>query len=280
MRLKDLLKNKLPEEELELVPSSYDIIGSREKAVAVIEIPEELQSKKKLIGGALLKLHKNVKSVLVKKSERKGTLRLREYEVIAGDENTEVIHKEHGCSFKLDPQKVYFSPREATERQRIAKQVKPYETIIVFFSGIACYPIVIAKTQPDVEKVIAIEINEYAHNYAVENIRINKLSHKVVAIHGDVKQEAKRFYGKCDRVVMPLPKGAYKFLDEAIQCLKANGIVHFYHWANEDDLFSEAIKLIRSHAEKFGKKVEILSMKKVLPYAPRVWKVCIDCKIS
>ena len=53
------------------IPISFDIIGSREKAVAIVEIPEELKSKENQIAEQILKEHKNVKSVLKKLSERK-----------------------------------------------------------------------------------------------------------------------------------------------------------------------------------------------------------------
>jgi tRNA (guanine37-N1)-methyltransferase len=278
--LEEVLKNKLNETELKLIPKSFDIIGSKEKAVAIVEIPEELKQKEKLIAEAIMKLNKNVKSVLKKVSERKGELRLREYELLAGDVNTEVIHKEYGYLLKLDPQKVYFSPREATERQRIASQVKENETVLVMFSGIAPFAIAIAKKQPEVKKVYAIELNDIAHQYAIENVRINKLGHKIVLILGDVREVCKKYYEKFDRIVMPLPLGAENFLDVAIACLKENGIIHFYSWGKEPDLFSNALKLIEENCKKLNKKFEILSKRKVLPYKPRTYKICIEFKVQ
>jgi len=274
-KLKEILKDKLSESELKLVPSSFDIIGSREKAVAIVEIPDEL----KPIAEAIMRLHKNVKSVLKKTSERKGELRLRSYELIAGDADTEVLHKEHGYVLKLDPQKVYFSPREARERQRIAEQVKAGETVMVMFSGVAPFAIAIAKKQPNVEKIIAVEINPDAVWYAEENIRINKLSHKIISILGDVRDACKRWYGKCDRVIMPLPLGAESFLDIALKCLRDEGIVHFYNWGEGKGkkLFSQALKKIKMMKDVDYK---IIGKRKVLPYAPGKYKVCIDISVQ
>ncbi len=281
MKLKDLLKDVLPKEKLKFVPKSYEIIGSRSGAVAIVEIPEELTGFEKEIGKAIIKLNKNVRLVLKKVSGREGELRLRRFEVIAGSGKTEVIHVEHGYKLLLDPTKVYFSPREATERQRVAEQVKPGEVVMVMFSGVAPYAIAIAKKQPKVKLVVAIELNEHAHLYALKNVELNKLQGKVLPVLGDVREKAKEWYGKCDRVVMPLPKGAYQFLDEAISCLKqSGGVIHFYHWAREDDLFGEAEKLVKDVAKRHGFKVRFLSKRKVLPYAPRVWKVCLDCLLE
>jgi tRNA (guanine37-N1)-methyltransferase len=261
---------------------SFDLIGSKEKAVAIVEIPKGADEK--AVAEEIMKENKNVKSVLKKVSERRGKFRLRECELIAGDADTEVVHKEYGYLLKLDPQKVYFSPREATERQRIAEQVKAGETVLVMFSGIAVIPIAIAKKQPKVEKVYAIELNEDAHKYAVENVRINKLSHKIVLIEGDVRTAAKKYFGMFDRVVMPLPLGAETFLDVAINCLKKKGgTIHFYSCGREEDLYSDAVKLIEENAKKLGKKlnrkIKILNKRKVLAYSPGKYKVVLDIKI-
>ena len=257
---------------------SFDIIGNKGKAVAIVEISKGENEKE--IAEEIMKKHKNVKSVLKKVSERKGELRLREYELIAGDENTEVVHKEYGYYLKLDPQKVYFSPREAKERQRIAEQVRPGEKVLVMFSGVAPIAIAIAKKQPEVERIYCIELNKDAHEYAKENVRRNKLSHKIFLIFGDVEQEAKKLNLKFDRIVMPLPFGAKNFLDIAFDCLKENGIIHFYSVGDEKDLFSNGLKEIEAAAKKLNKKIKILNMKKILPYSPRRWKVCIDFSVS
>lgn len=277
--LKEILKDKLSEEELKLVPSSFDVIGSREKAVAIVEIPDELKPRERLIAEAIMQLHKNVRSVLKKVSERRGELRLREHKLIAGDDDTEVVHKEYGYLLKLDPQKVYFSPREATERQRIAEQVKAGETVMVMFAGIGVYGIGIAKKQPDINKIIAVEINPAAVKYMKENIRINKLSHKITAVMGDVRTACKHWYGKCDRIVMPLPLGAESFLDVAVKCLKDKGVIHFYSWGEEKNPFAKAIKLIDESLKGFKKKYEIIGRRMVLPYSPRVYKICLDFKV-
>lgn len=256
----------------------FDLIGSREKAVAIVEIPESQDEKR--IAEEIIKNNKNVKSVLKKVSERKNDLRLREYELLAGDSNTEVCHKENGYLLKVDPQKAYFSPRESAERQRIAEQVKPDETVLVMFSGVAPLAIATAKKQPTVKKIYCVEINTEAHKYAQENIRINKLSHKIYPICGDVKEEVKKIPEKFDRIAMPLPLGAKEFLDVAFDCLKEGGIIHFYSIGEEPDVFSKPKLEIEEAAKRLGKRVKNLSEKRVLQYSPRKWKVCIDFSVG
>jgi len=257
-------------------PSSFDIIGH----IAIIEIPEKLKRKKKLIAKVIMSLNKHIKTVLEKASERRGTYRIRKYRFLAGEKNFETIHKEYGCLFKLDPTKVYFSPRELTERQRIASQVKEDEVVMVMFAGVAPYAIQIAKRQPNVKEVIAIEINPVAVKYAKENVILNKVQGKVKVIEGDVKEKCKGFYGKCDRVVMPLPKGAEDFLDIAVNCLKEEGYIHFYNWGVEPNIFENAEKIVEGKLGKMGVEYKIINKRKVLPYAPRKWKVCLDIYVK
>jgi tRNA (guanine37-N1)-methyltransferase len=278
--LDDIMEGKNTEKDLKIIPKSFDVIGSREKAVAAIEIPDGLKDKEKAIAESIMIANKNVKSVLKKSSEIKGELRLRDFELIDGDANTEVFHKEYGYKLKVDLQKVYFSPRESTERQIIASRVKPNETVLVMFSGIAPFPIAIVKKQPEVKKVYGIELNETAHRYGVENVRINKLGHKIVLIHGDVKKICPGYKGRFDRIVMPLPLEAENFLDVAISCLKENGVIHFYNCGNEDDLFSKSIKIIEGNCKRLSKKYKILDKRKVLPYSPRKWKICIEFMVE
>ena len=246
----------------------YDIIGSREKAVAIIENNGKLAEE-------IMKKHKNVKSVLRKVRGRRGEFRLYELELVAGDENTEVVHKEYGMRFKLDPRKVYFSPREATERQRIASMVKEGEEIFVMFAGIAPYAIAIAKKVKNC-RILCVELNPKACEYARENIRLNKVEEKIEIICGDVREVCKNLKKKFDRIIMPLPEKACEFLDCAFFVAKENCIIHVYGISEEERLFRDVEEKIMENAQKYGAKVEIINSVKVLPYTPRKWKVRID----
>jgi tRNA (guanine37-N1)-methyltransferase len=277
-KLKELLKNHLTEGDLEKAPSSFEIIGNGEKSVAIVEIPEELELKKELIAKAVMQMDKNVKSVLKKVSERKGEFRTREFEIIAGEDDTEVVHREYGYLLKVDPQIVYFSSKEGSERKRIAEQVKENEIVMLMFAGVGAIAVAIVKKQPLVQKIIAIELNPQGVKYIEENAGINRIADKIVAIEGDVRKEASRFYEKCDRVVMPLPLEASEFLEEAIKCLREKGVVHFYTLIDKED-FSAAEKMIGSVCNKMNKKYKILNEHKVSAYSPRKWKVCIDFEV-
>lgn len=276
--LKEKLRGRFPDHLLEAIPSSFDVIGSRSGAVAIIEIPDALRKNEQQIAKAVMEVQKNVRSVLAKDSARRGEHRLRELRLILGDPNTEVEHIESGCRFILDPQLVYFSTRESTERTRIVSMVKPGEEVLVMFSGVAPIPIRIAKSVSNVN-VIGIEINPEAHRYAERNVRLNKLSDRIQLILGDVRDVCPTLERTFDRVLMPLPKGAHRFLDVGVQMVRKEGVLHLYHWAPEDDLFTEATALICAEAEKQMRTARFLSGVKVSLYSPKVCKVRVDSQI-
>ncbi len=273
------LRGLLSEDALRQVPRSYDLLGSKQKAVAVIELPEGLREHESVIAGTLMRIQRNVKSVLVKESERTGEYRTRELRLVAGDPDTEVLHKESGCLFRLDPRAVYFSPRESAERERIAAVVADGEEVLVMFSGVGPLPICIAKKHRKV-RVTAVELNPEAHNYCVENIHLNGVGERVTAIRGDVREVCKGLDREFDRVLMPLPKGAHRFLDVAIPMLKDGGVLHFYHWAPEDDPYTEAEELVNRAVGDHDRVAEFIDRVRISQYNPRVWKIRLDVKIS
>ncbi|MEM5829942.1 MAG: class I SAM-dependent methyltransferase family protein [Candidatus Aenigmatarchaeota archaeon] len=272
---KDLLKDKIPKDILEKIPRSFDIIGSKEKAVAIIDWDESYDNYKQEIANAIMKVNKNIKSVLFKKSARKGEFRLYDFEIV-GEENTEVIHKEFGYLLKLDPRKVYFSPREATERQRIASMVKENEKILYLFSGIAPFAIAIAKRIKNV-KIYCVEINKVAIKYAEINKKLNKVENKIFNIICDVK--ILKLKEKFDRILITLPLSKENFLLKALDFAKDGTIIHYYNWGKEENPFENAMNHLEEAKNKFNINYEILNKTIVLPYAPKIYKVRMDLKV-
>ena len=251
---------------------AYDIIGNKEKSIALLGV--NVKNPKK-VAKEIIKRHKAVKSVLQKLSERKDTFRLYPCKLIAGNKNTEVIHKEYGYFLKLDPQKTYFSPRESTERQRIAEMVKPREEVLVMFSGACPYPIAIAKKQPLVSKIYAVELNPAAHKYALENVKLNHLEKNIIPVLKDVRKVNE--IGKVNRIIMPLVEKAIDYLDVAFSHSKKGTIIHLYGLSKEGN-FKDLEEKVEKIAEKHKIKYKICGMQDVLPYSPRVNKVRLDIK--
>lgn len=182
VRIIGLLKDKLTKKELSLIPSSFDIIGD----IIILELKKELIKKEKLIAEILLKLHKNIKTVVKKAGIHKGVYRTQKLKVLAGVNKKETIYKENNVKIKLDVEKVYFSPRLSSERKRIMNLIKPDESILVMFSGCGPYPLVLSKNTK-AKEIYGVEINPIAHRYAIENLKLNKLKN-IFLYCGDVKE--------------------------------------------------------------------------------------------
>ncbi len=265
--LKDYLKGKIDDEKIDEIRGSFDIIGD----IVILEIPDDLDNYKYLIGEAALEFTRR-KAVFRKKSEIKGIIRTRELEHIAGEDISETIHQEFGCRLMLDVKKVYFSPRLATERKRVADSVKDGEIIVDMFAGVGPFPVLIAKNH-DV-KIYAVDINPEAYRYMLKNIELNKVQDKIIPILGDVMEVLEDKNIKADRIIMNLPGNAYEFLDSAMKSLKSGGVIHYYEFSEG---FEKPIKRLKKAA--YPRKVEILDKRKVRSRSPGKWHMGFDAKI-
>jgi tRNA (guanine37-N1)-methyltransferase len=264
---KDYLKNSVDSDKVDEIKNSFDIMGD----VVVLEIPDEFEAERFLIGDAALKFTKR-RSVYRKTSEIKGVIRTRELEHLAGDDVSETVHREFGSRIMLDVRKVYFSPRLATERRRVAEQVKDGELIIDMFAGVGPFPITIAKDH-DV-KIYAVDINPAAHHYIKRNIEINKLKGEIIPLLGDVKDVLNGLNLNADRIIMNLPGTACDFLLTAINSLKSGGILHYYEFASD-----YKVPVDRIVEAAHPRKVEILKVRKVKSRSPGVWHMAVDAEI-
>lgn len=272
MKLKGALKGKLAKAQLKSLVTSFDIIGD----IAIIEIPENLEKKEKLIAEAILKLNKNIKVVCKKAGIHSGIFRRQKLVIIAGEKRKTTIHKESNVRMKLHIQDVYFSPRLSTERKRIASQVKPAEDVLIMFSGVAPYCLVIAKNTK-AKEVYGIEINPLAHKYALENVKLNKLNN-VKLFLGDVRMVVPTLNKKFDRIAMPLPLGGENFLDVTLSAVKKNGVIHFYDFKDESG-FEISKQKVLDACSAVKKKCKILRLVKCGQIGPRTFRICIDFKI-
>ena len=272
--LKQALKKKLTKKELSAMHSSFDVVGN----IAIIEIPDEIKKKEKIIAQTMIGLFKPVKTVVKKSGIHYGKYRRQKLKVIAGEKKKVSEYKESGVQMKVDLEKCYFSSRLGTERLRITKQVKPKEKILVMFSGVAPYPLVLAKnSKPEI--ICGIELNPVAHKYAEENIKRNKMQDKIKLYKGDVVKIVPKLKQKFDRILMPMPKTSITFLETAFKAAKKGTIIHFYTFGREKE-FKEIRDNIKAECKKHKKKCRILRTVKAGHYAPGVYRVCVDFKLQ
>jgi len=272
------LKGKLPPDLQASLPQALDVVGD----IAIIEIPAKLKPYQNLIGQSILRIHKNVKTVLAKAGSINGIFRLRKLTFIAGEEKTQTIHKEFGCQFHVDVAKTYFSPRLSHEHMRVASLVQADETVVDLFAGVGPFSVLIGKRNSSV-RVYAIDINPKAVELLKVNVRVNRVENKVFPVLADAKQiTATELRGSADRVIMNLPETALDFVDAACQAIKPEGgIIHFYAFIRSPDSTEKQRQQFSEAVEKAGRKCEgVLCAKNVRETAPYEFQVVLDAKIA
>ena len=199
------------------IPHSYDTIGD----IVILKFPKDVkQSDKKKVALSILKERSSVHTILEKTEKVKGRLRTLTTKFLTGEKTKETIHRESGCSFKLNIDTCYFSPRLSNERLEIAKEIKMSDKVLVMFSGVGPFTIVLAKIAKP-RKVVSIELGKECTRYARDNVKLNRLLNMNIEIlQGDVKKVVPKLKEKFDKIIMPRPQLKETFLAEAFQLLK------------------------------------------------------------
>jgi len=256
-----------PADVLEFDPS-YERLGD----VAIVD--EDDPERGERIATAILESDLPVATVLNRASKIKGQQRVRDWDLLAG-ESTETVHREYGFEYALDLAEVYFSPRLATERHRVAGQVAADERAFDMFAGVGPYAVPFAERGAE---VVAVDVNERAIEYLRENCRRNGVADRVTAIHGDVREVAPDYPDWADRIVMNLPHSADEFLDAAVSVAGEECVVHYYDIQHEDDPYGPGERAIREAAEP-EYEVTVETRHTVRSYAPHELNVCLDVRL-
>lgn len=275
--LLETLSKILPKDELALTPRSFDTIGD----LVVIEIPDKLWEKRKIIGEALIQTHTNIKAVYAKLGKVEGVNRVRTLARLVGEKRTKTIHREYGVRLAVDIAKAYFSPRLSEEHVRVARQVKKGEIVVDLFCGVG--PFVIPITNRVEATVYAIDINPEAITLLRESLTLNKLQGKIIPFCGDCRKivEEENLRGIADRAIMNLPGYAIEFIDVVCKVIKATGgIIHFFQFTGGNNPEETVVENLAHEVERHGRKViEVFKVKKVRMSAPRQWQMVVDAKI-
>ncbi len=265
----------VPEGLKDELPSSYEIIGD----IAVLKVPDVLVQYEREIGRSLLEAHKNVGTVLKDKGVF-GDLRIRDVEVIAGEDKTVTTYREYGTDFKIDLSSVYFSPRLSTERWRVVQKVKDSgknEKVLDMFAGLGPYSVLLAKNT-DVRKIYSIDMNPDAVALLKENLKRNKVEDRVEVFEGDASEVIDREDILVDRVIMNLPHSARDFIPSALKTIR-EGTVHYYE-IMEEDRKEERIEEILSQIEEKGFSVGSSETHEVRTYSASKVHLAVDIDVA
>ncbi|WP_058365891.1 class I SAM-dependent methyltransferase [Haloparvum sedimenti] len=261
--------------------SPADILGyepSIERLGDVVILDEDDPERAAEIAEAVLASHVPCETVVNRASPIEGELRVRRWEVLAGN-GTETVHREYGHEFLLDIAEVYFSPRLATERHRVTEQVDAGEHAFDMFAGVGPYAVPMAAKGAE---VVACDLNERAVAYLRENAERNGVADRITAIQGDVREVAEDWTGWADRLVMNLPHSADEFLDAAVALAGEECVLHYYDIQHEDDPFGPGERAIREAVADAGGEYEVTVETEhvVRSYAPHELNVCLDVRLE
>jgi tRNA (guanine37-N1)-methyltransferase len=254
---------RLTKEEQKLVPKSYEVVGD---ILIFANFPKELKKKEKEIAKEFLDKLKQVKVITKKTGNFSGKYRLQKLKIMAGERRKKTIHKENGVKIKVNPEKAYFSSKSSTERLRISKLIKKEERVLVMFSGVAPYPLTIAK-HSNAKEVYGIESNPDAHELGLQNVSLNKFNN-VILYKGDVKKILPKIKKKFDRIIMPHPSDSESYFKLTLSKLKPKGKIHMYVFEKEENF-----KDLKNKYKKYKPKL----VKAGSP-APGKFRVCLDLK--
>ena len=273
----DVVKSELPNDLLEYLPKSYDIIGD----IALVDLADPIQHFGTTIGKAIQEINPHIRLVVRKLGIVSGTYRIRNLEILTGTGSMETEHREYSCRYALDVSTVYFNPRLSHERMRIAKQVASNETIVDMFAGVGPFSILIAKMHSNA-RVYACDINPVAVKYLRNNIIMNLLSDRVIPVPGDAQKLSQEVVGShVDRVIMNLPSNAESYLPAALTLLAEGGMIHYYTFAARN----ENLESIKSSFQKVvhgaGRGVRSFCFSKAIrEIAPGTVQIAMDVLIQ
>ncbi|MCW4020871.1 MAG: class I SAM-dependent methyltransferase, partial [Candidatus Bathyarchaeota archaeon] len=236
------------------------------------------------VAEAVMQINNRVKTVLCQSSPVSGDLRLRELRWVAGEKRTETTHREWGFVFKVDLGRCSFSPRLSYERMRVARQVKSREVVVNMFAGIGCFSVLIAK-HAKAKKVCSIDINPDAISYARENVGLNRVRYIVEPIEGDAEEViARRLVTLADRVLMPLSKKAYEYLECAVMALKpAGGVIHYYgftHAKRDENPVGKVEERVSEKMLGLNVEFEVTFGKVVRTVGPKWFQIVLDILVN
>ena len=310
-------KKKLDENEinvdnlLKTLPNGFEIVGK----IAHMNLRDQYLKYKYFIGQLILDKNPSLSTVINKVGKIDNVYRTYDMEILAGEENYNVEHKEGNVRFQFDLRKTYWCSRLQNERDRVLKLLKKNEVLCDAFCGVG--PLALRACKQGV-KVYANDLNPDAYTYLNNNIRINKLNKDNIKTYNmdarefikglvnmsknnvdEDEENGDKIFPKdlhINHFYMNLPKDAIEFMDIFVGLFKGCKndiynkdnlpIIHVYGFAKIDNNPHELLKKRIAKAFKieydlFKKECEkdILNIQNVRDISNKKVVYCIDMRI-
>ena len=253
MNLQEVLKHYLPD-DVE-IPSSFEGVGH----IAHVNLKEAVMKYKYIIGQVILDKNPAIKTVVNKVGTITSEYRVFDMELLAGEDSTETVVKQHGLRFKLDFRHVYWNSRLENEHSRLIERwMKPSDVVVDAMCGIGPFAVPAAKKGC---RVLANDLNPESYRWLVENCRLNKVQDRVQCFNEDARAFLRGVAGgerggaiPFDHIIMNLPASAVEFLDalkgefsEQLWKDREMPMVHVYSFMQEEEAYEDVRRVIEGH---------------------------------
>lgn len=280
--LRAALRGAIGDGEASLAYSSFDQVGH----AVIVRVPRCLLHRRAEIGAALLAAVKPARSVYAQSSDVSGEHRTRGLELIAGVDEPVTVHVEHGFRLEVDVRGAFFSPRLATERQRIAGAVRAGESVLNMFGGVGAFSIAAAMAAACT--VHSVDVNPVAARLCEANAARNarRMAGRVVSVLGDAREVAASRFGEgegrlqADRTLMLLPERSDEFLADAARATADGGTIHYYAHVHADKKAGAPAEAERRFRAASPVRAEIAGSRIVRAIGPRYYQAAVDAVIS
>jgi tRNA (guanine37-N1)-methyltransferase len=220
MSLRHDCEGCVPPHLIPLVPARFDIIGD----IAVLGLPSPVLPYSGAIVATILRRNKTIRTVVNKTGKTGGEGRTARYDLICGGPTT-TLHRESGFMYRLDIQEVFFAPRLAAERRRVAGLVQPGEAVLVPFAGIGPFAVPAAARGG---AVTAVEKSPSAYRWLMENAVNNSVADRMILINGDAYDLSLLPRRDYDRAIVPAPYGQEMVVEPISTVVRPGGTIHLY----------------------------------------------------
>jgi len=197
-------------------------------------------------------------------SSHSGVCRVPTAEVLYGSTG-DVIHRESGISFCIDPSNVMFSQGNRTEKMRIASLVRNGERVADMYAGIGYFTLPVARAGAIVH---AMEINPIAFRYLEKNIVLNQFSDRIIASCGDCRD---LLSGEYDRVIMGHFDSAAALL-QALSHVHPGSVLHVHSAGHQPHDITGQL-----NAAGFEAEISVRAVKKT---GPHCWHYVQDVTLA
>jgi tRNA wybutosine-synthesizing protein 2 len=276
------------DEEVAQAPSSWAVIGS----VILVNVADTPRPGE--VGDALLAMHGGADTVLAREGIS-GPHREPEVRVIAGEGDTETVHREHGTEYALDLTAVMFSPGNKAERKRMGEVVRGGESgepaeradgatasgdaerVLDMFAGIGYFTLPMARAGAH---VTAIERNPDAFQYLLENAMRNGVADRIEPYRADCRDVTDAHDGTpFERVVMGYYE-AHEYLQHALPVLESGGWLHMHEATPEALVPERPVERLRTAADERGRTIDVCDTRKIKGYSEGVAHVVVDARVE